>query len=111
MSLYRESSVPYLISYFTYNTSFLFFLDSLDSLFCVDASLALGLLIFWLIVQILLIVGCLLAIAQYKKMALQAEEDRANILARHLYGIHGGNLEIARRVRWADHNASSSSLG
>ncbi|XP_076241052.1 uncharacterized protein LOC143183416 [Calliopsis andreniformis] len=85
--------------------------NSLDSLFCVDASLALGLLIFWLIVQILLIVGCLLAVAQYRKTAIRAEEDRANVLVRHLYGIHGGNLDIARRVRWADHNVSSSSLG
>ncbi|XP_076678030.1 uncharacterized protein LOC143374068 isoform X2 [Andrena cerasifolii] len=85
--------------------------NSTDALFCVDASLALGLLIFWLIVQILLIAGCLLAVSQYRKTAIRAEEERASVLARHLYGIHGGNLDIARRVRWADHNASSSSLG
>ncbi|CAK9824833.1 hypothetical protein ANTRET_LOCUS2937 [Anthophora retusa] len=86
--------------------------NSVNGLFCVDASLALSLLIFWLIVQIGLIVGCLMAIAQYRRTAIRAEEDRANVLARHLYGIHGGNFEIARRVRWADHNnASSSSLG
>ncbi|XP_076164704.1 uncharacterized protein LOC143145320 isoform X2 [Ptiloglossa arizonensis] len=85
--------------------------SSIDGLFCVDASLALSVLIFWLIVQIVLIVGCLLAVAQYRRTAIRAEEDRANVLARHLYGIHGGNFEIARRVRWADHNASSSSVG
>nr|XP_012146929.1 PREDICTED: uncharacterized protein LOC100880315 isoform X3 [Megachile rotundata] len=85
--------------------------NSVNGLLCVDASLALGLLIFWLIVQIALIVGCLLTVARYRRMAVRAEEDRANVLARHLYGIHGGNFEIARRVRWADHRASSSSLG
>ncbi|XP_076630697.1 uncharacterized protein LOC143346465 isoform X1 [Colletes latitarsis] len=85
--------------------------SSIDGLFCVDASLALSLLIFWLIVQIILIVGCLLAVAQYRRTAIRAEEDRASVLARHLYGIHGGNFEVARRVRWADNNASSSSLG
>ncbi|XP_070170904.1 uncharacterized protein [Polyergus mexicanus] len=72
-----------------------------------NASLALGLLIFWLIIQIVLTVGCLLAVRRYRKMAVEAEEDRADILARHLYGIHGGNFEIARRVRWADRNDSS----
>ncbi|XP_060825016.1 uncharacterized protein LOC132911977 isoform X1 [Bombus pascuorum] len=84
-------------------------LDSVDGLLCVDASLALSLLIFLLIVQIALIVGCLLTVAQYRRTAIRAEEDRANILARHLYGIHGGNLDVARRVRWADHNLSSLS--
>lgn len=86
-----------------------FFLDSMDGLLCIDASLALSLLIILLIIQITFIVGCLVTIAQYRRTAIRAEEDRANILARHLYGIHGGNLEIARRVRWADHNASSAS--
>ncbi|XP_032683048.1 uncharacterized protein LOC116849728 isoform X2 [Odontomachus brunneus] len=80
---------------------------SIDGLFCVDASLALGLLIFWLIIQIVLTVGCLLTVGRYRRMAVEAEEDRAEILARHLYGIHGGNFEIARRVRWADRNSSS----
>ncbi|EFN77857.1 uncharacterized protein LOC105189233 [Harpegnathos saltator] len=80
---------------------------SIDGLFCVDAGLALGLLIFWLIIQIALTVGCLLAVRRYKRMAVEAEEDRAEILARHLYGIHGGNFEIARRVRWADRTGSS----
>ncbi|XP_068978205.1 uncharacterized protein [Bombus flavifrons] len=83
--------------------------NSVDGLLCVDASLALSLLIFLLIVQIALIVGCLLTVAQYRRTAIRAEEDRANILARHLYGIHGGNLDVARRVRWADHNLSSLS--
>ncbi|XP_017765268.1 PREDICTED: uncharacterized protein LOC108554479 [Eufriesea mexicana] len=85
--------------------------NSVDGLLCIDASLALSLLIFVLIVQIVLIVGCLLVVAQYRRTAIRAEEDRANVLARHLYGIHGGNFEIARRVRWADHNASSLSRG
>ncbi|XP_011169679.2 uncharacterized protein LOC105202723 isoform X2 [Solenopsis invicta] len=80
---------------------------SADSLFCVDANLALGLLIFWLIIQIALTAGCIIAVRRYRKMAVEAEEDRAEILARHLYGIHGGNFEIARRVRWADRNDSS----
>lgn len=83
--------------------------NSMDGLLCIDASLALSLLIILLIIQIIFIVGCLVTIAQYRRTAIRAEEDRANILARHLYGIHGGNLEIARRVRWADHNASSAS--
>lgn len=80
---------------------------SVDGLLCVDASLALGLLIFWLIIQIVLTICCLLAVRRYRRMAVEAEEDRADILARHLYGIHGGNFEIARRVRWADRNDSS----
>ncbi|XP_029179231.1 uncharacterized protein LOC114946745 isoform X2 [Nylanderia fulva] len=46
-------------------------------------------------------------VRRYRRMAVEAEEDRADILARHLYGIHGGNFEIARRVRWADRNDSS----
>lgn len=87
--------------------SFALFSESMDSLFCVDASLALGLLIFWLIIQIVLTAGCIIAVRRYRRMAVEAEEDRAEILARHLYGIHGGNFEIARRVRWADRNDSS----
>ncbi|XP_034943908.1 uncharacterized protein [Chelonus insularis] len=83
--------------------------QSMDGLLCVNAALALGLLIFWLIVQILLTVTCIYVIRRYRKLARKAEEDRADILARHLYGIHGGNFEIARRVRWADHNESSAS--
>ncbi|XP_015511163.2 uncharacterized protein LOC107217955 isoform X2 [Neodiprion lecontei] len=83
--------------------------QSLDGLLCVDAGLALGLLIFWLIVQIMLTIGCLVAVKRYRRLARRAEEDRADILARHLYGIHGGNFEVARRVRWADHNSSSVS--
>ncbi|XP_020706349.2 uncharacterized protein LOC105683030 isoform X2 [Athalia rosae] len=82
---------------------------TLESLLCVDAGLALGLLILWLIVQIILTAGCLVAVKRYRRLARQAEEDRADILARHLYGIHGGNFEVARRVRWADHNGSSVS--
>ncbi|XP_043504832.1 uncharacterized protein LOC122525883 [Polistes fuscatus] len=82
---------------------------SIDGLLCVDASLVLGLLIFWLIIQIILIASCLFAVGRYRKMAIRAEEDRADILARHLYGIHGGNFEISRRVRWADRNNSSIS--
>ncbi|XP_076229202.1 uncharacterized protein LOC116433417 isoform X2 [Nomia melanderi] len=85
--------------------------DSLKGLFCIDASLVLSLLIFWLIIQILLILACLLTVAQYRRTAIRAEEERINVLTRHLYGIHGGNFEISRRVRWADRNASSSSLG
>ncbi|KAK9308878.1 hypothetical protein QLX08_001291 [Tetragonisca angustula] len=80
-----------------------------DTLFCIDANLALSLLIFLLIIQIALIVGCLLTVAQYRRTAIRAEEERASILARHLYGIHGGNFDIERRVRWADHNPSTSS--
>ncbi|XP_053976905.1 uncharacterized protein LOC128890108 isoform X2 [Hylaeus anthracinus] len=49
-------------------------------------------------------------VAQYRRTAIRAEEDRASVLARHLYGVHGGNFEVVRRVRWAD-NGSSSSLG
>ncbi|XP_011872865.1 PREDICTED: uncharacterized protein LOC105564798 [Vollenhovia emeryi] len=78
-----------------------------DSFFCMDEGLALGLLIFWLIIQIALTAGCIIAVRRYRRMAVEAEEDRAEILARHLYGIHGGNFEIARRVRWADRNDSS----
>nr|XP_033342757.1 uncharacterized protein LOC117229920 isoform X1 [Megalopta genalis] len=85
--------------------------NSVDGLFCVDASLALSLLIFWLIVQIALILGCLVTVARYRRTAIRAEEERINVLTRHLYGIHGGNYEIVRRVRWADHNASTTSLG
>ncbi|XP_076651481.1 uncharacterized protein LOC143358317 [Halictus rubicundus] len=85
--------------------------NSVDGLFCVDVSLALSLLIFWLIVQIALILACLLTVARYRRTAIRAEQERINVLTRHLYGIHGGNFDIARRVRWADRNASSSSLG
>ncbi|KAL6266982.1 hypothetical protein P5V15_000066 [Pogonomyrmex californicus] len=76
-----------------------------NGLFCMDPALALGLLIFWLIIQILLTVGCILAVGRYRRMAVEAEEDRADILAAHLYGIHRGNFET-RRVRWADRNDS-----
>ncbi|XP_015108337.1 uncharacterized protein LOC107035452 isoform X1 [Diachasma alloeum] len=83
--------------------------QSQDRLLCVEAALALGLLILWLIVQILLTISCIYVIRRYRRLARKAEEDRADVLARHLYGIHGGNFEIARRVRWADHNGSSIS--
>ncbi|XP_023287900.1 uncharacterized protein LOC105704404 isoform X2 [Orussus abietinus] len=83
--------------------------QTLDNLLCMDAGLVLGLLLFWLVIQILLLIACLLSVMKYRKIAKQAEEDRAEILTRHFYGIHGGNFEIGRRVRWADHNSSSIS--
>ncbi|XP_058797709.1 uncharacterized protein LOC131667947 isoform X2 [Phymastichus coffea] len=83
--------------------------DYMDSQFCMNASLALFLLIFLLIIQILLIGSCVLAVRTYRRLAIRAEEDRADILARHLYGLHGGNFEISRRVRWADNNDSTLS--
>lgn len=87
----------------------LFVAESLDGLLCVDAALILGILVFWLCIQIVLTFGCIVLVRRYRRYARKAEEDRADILARHLYGIHGGNFEIARRVRWADHNGSSIS--
>ena len=84
-------------------------IESLEGLLCVDAALVLGLLVFGMCVQIILTFGALLIVRRYQKHAKKAEEERADILARHLYGIHGGNFEIARRVRWADHNGSSIS--
>ncbi|KAL7301175.1 hypothetical protein TKK_0006146 [Trichogramma kaykai] len=77
--------------------------------FCMDPSLALFLLIFLLIIQIILLAACLLSVRAYRSMAIRAEEDRADILARHLYGVHGGNFEIGRRVRWADNPSSTLS--
>lgn len=74
-----------------------------------NSVVAFSLIILWLIIQIILIAGCFITITRYRKEAKQAEEDRADILARHLYGIHGGNFEISRRVRWADHNSSTVS--
>ncbi|KAG8041046.1 hypothetical protein G9C98_002034 [Cotesia typhae] len=91
------------------DTIFLAGEQSMEGLLCVDAALALGLLIFWLIVQILLTMTCIYVIRKYRRVARKAEEDRADILTRHLYGIHGGNFEISRRVRWADHNGSTIS--
>ncbi|XP_051160478.1 uncharacterized protein LOC127281034 [Leptopilina boulardi] len=76
---------------------------------CMNSVVAFSLIILWLIIQIILIAGCFITITRYRKEAKQAEEDRADILARHLYGIHGGNFEISRRVRWADHNSSTVS--
>ncbi|KAK0096387.1 hypothetical protein PV326_005623 [Microctonus aethiopoides] len=83
--------------------------QSVEGLLCVDAALAMGLLILWLIVQIILTATCIYVIRRYRRVARKAEEDRADVLTRHLYGIHGGNFEISRRVRWADHNGSSIS--
>lgn len=81
----------------------------MDGQFCMNSSLALFLLIFLLIIQIVLIGSCVLAVRTYRRLAIRAEEDRADILARHLYGLHGGNFEISRRVRWADNNDSTLS--
>lgn len=78
----------------------------LEDLICMNSVLAFCLLILWLIIQVFLIAGCFIVISKYRKATKQAEEDRAEILARHLYGIHGGNFEISRRVRWADHDSS-----
>ncbi|XP_001604126.2 uncharacterized protein LOC100120484 isoform X1 [Nasonia vitripennis] len=83
--------------------------EYMDGQFCMNSSLALFLLIFLLIIQIVLIGSCVLAVRTYRRLAIRAEEDRADILARHLYGLHGGNFEISRRVRWADNNDSTLS--
>lgn len=83
-----------------------FITESLEGLLCINAGLALGLLLLWLIIQIVLTGGCLYTVKKYKRMAREAEEDRADVLARHLYGIHGGNFEVSRRVRWADNGDS-----
>ncbi|KAJ8681895.1 hypothetical protein QAD02_017687 [Eretmocerus hayati] len=80
--------------------------DYMDGKFCMNSGLALFLLIFLLIIQLILIGSCVLAVRTYRRLAIRAEEDRADILARHLYGIHGGNFDISRRVRWADNGSS-----
>ncbi|XP_014206597.1 uncharacterized protein LOC106638085 [Copidosoma floridanum] len=81
----------------------------MDSQFCMDANLLLFFMTIFLMVQLILIGSCVFSLRNYRRLAIKAEEDRADILARHLYGIHGGNFGISRRVRWVDNGTSVQS--
>lgn len=65
----------------------------LDSI-CVNQSLLIALLIFWLIFQITLMFSCCYVIQKYKRLALMDEERRK--IQESLEYLEG------RRVHWAD---------
>lgn len=70
-----------------------------DSLFCINLSLLVIILIFFLIIQIACMTGCCILIKKYKKMS-DLEEDRKS-----LNRIHN-SLEYDRHVHWADQNSA-----
>lgn len=70
-----------------------------DNLFCINLSLLIIILIFFLIIQIACMTGCCILIKKYKKMS-DLEEDRKS-----LNRIHN-SLEYDRHVHWADQNSA-----
>lgn len=70
-----------------------------DNLFCINLSLLVIILIFFLIIQIACMTGCCILIKKYKKMS-DLEEDRKS-----LNRIHN-SLEYDRHVHWADQNSA-----
>lgn len=68
---------------------------------CVDYSLLLGLVISWVLIQIIFAIACIIMVRKYKKYY---QEE----YMRHAYEEYNKNFDIGdanldtRRVRWAD---------
>ncbi|KAJ8986008.1 hypothetical protein NQ317_013892 [Molorchus minor] len=70
---------------------------------CMDYSLVIGLIITWMLVQIIFIVGCVVLIRRYKRY-YKNECTRQSLEELHKnFGIGFSNLEN-RRVHWADND-------
>ncbi|XP_076265631.1 uncharacterized protein LOC143199593 isoform X2 [Rhynchophorus ferrugineus] len=70
---------------------------------CLDYSLVLGLIITWIIVQLIFIICCIILVRRYKKY-YEEEYTRASMEELHKnFGIGFSNLEN-RRVHWADND-------
>ncbi|XP_066149792.1 uncharacterized protein [Euwallacea fornicatus] len=68
---------------------------------CMDFSLVIGLIVTWIIVQLIFIIACLSLIRRYKNH-YKEEYSRASLEELHKnFGLGFSNLEN-RRVRWAD---------
>jgi hypothetical protein len=71
-----------------------------SSAFCLDESLIIAILIFWLIFQVLIILGCCVMVQRYKKMSTY-DDDRSSFHG-YNHGYYPDSLESNRHVTWAD---------
>nr|CAI5868275.1 unnamed protein product [Callosobruchus analis] len=71
---------------------------------CLDYSLVVGLIVTWIIVQIIFLVGCVLLVRRYKRY-YQEETMRQSMEELHKnFGIGFSNVENRRGVHWADND-------
>lgn len=71
---------------------------------CIDFSLVIGLIVLWLLIQIILLVACFMLIRKYKK---HYENQYLNESIEELhknFGLGFSNLDTSRRVRFDDTN-------
>ena len=76
-------------------------LDHNDNIICINQTLMLIVLLFWLFLQIILMSGCCILINKYKRIA-EMEEDRASLQKIH-QSLEFDN--VSRHVHWADNGA------
>lgn len=76
-----------------------FFSASSSSNFCLDESLIIAIIIFWLIFQVLIILGCCIMIQRYRKMSVY-DDDRSSF--NNSSGLFYPDSLDNRHVRWAD---------
>lgn len=77
------------------------FVDYATNEVCMDYSLVIGLIVTWIIVQLIFVIACIALVKRYKKYYEQ-EYRRASMEDLHKnFGLGFSNLEN-RRVRWAD---------
>lgn len=69
---------------------------------CLDYSLFIGLIILWILIQIIFVTCCLVLVRRYKRLYIRenATQSMEN-LHKHWDGYHN-NFYDSRRVRWAD---------
>ncbi|XP_065173640.1 uncharacterized protein [Atheta coriaria] len=78
--------------------------DYLNNEVCIDFSLVIGLIVLWLLIQIILLVACFMLIRKYKK---HYENQYLNESIEELhknFGLGFSNLDTSRRVRFDDTN-------
>lgn len=68
---------------------------------CLDQSLLIAILIFWMIFQVLILLGCCIMVRRYRKFS-SLDEDHSSIDHPGFYPEYDN-----RHVRWADQNQRS----
>lgn len=76
-------------------------LDYIANEVCLDYSLFLGLIITWVLIQVIFVVCCLVLVRRYKKYYEQESTNQSLEQLNKNFGIGFSNLEN-RRVHWAD---------
>lgn len=94
---YGKSKCRFFIS--TLDTSF--FTDLVTNEVCIDYSLLVGLILTWIIIQVITLISCIMLVRRYKKYYEQELFKNTTDDLHRNFGFGFSNLDN-RRVHWAD---------